>query len=335
MRRINIKTISLFIIIILVISSLLVIATKRQDQSMEQISQETEEPTEQMQEKQQVQPVLSIKADQVRHLTLENGEKTIELVPDSPYSEEEVRTNLSGWYIHLPYQNVYSVKYNPLVDMLYGIAELKWNEIIGEKENLDKYGLEQPDMKLTFQTEEGEETLLIGDQAGEGKRYAKLTDGEQIGTIAEDVLEPYQLQAFELVEKFVKIIAIDVLEQLQINYGDQEILIEIDHPIEQEDQESPLFFIDDQAVEEDTFRNLYKNIAGLSVDDTVEDATYHSPEATMVYTIFNQEQKEKQEIKVELVSYDKQNFAVFLNGKADFLLKKDVFEQMLKKILQA
>lgn len=319
---------------ILVIGTLFAIFSNKEEQPVEQASQESEEKGEQTQDKQQAQPVLSLKADQVRRMTLQNGKKMIELVPDSPYSEEEVRTNLSGWYIHQPYQNVYSVKYNPLVDMLYGIEELAWEEIIGEEANLEKYGLEKPDMKLTFESEEGEETLLIGDQAGDDKRYAKVSDSEQIGTIADRALQPYELQAFDLVEKFVKIIAIDVLAQLQIHVGDEEFLIKIDHPIEQEDQDSPLFFINDQAVEEDIFRNLYKDIAGLSVDDTVNDATYHNPEATMIYTIFNQEQKKKKEVKVELVSYDKQNFAVFLNGKADFLLKKSDFENMLKKIKQ-
>ncbi|GIN72589.1 hypothetical protein J14TS2_30640 [Bacillus sp. J14TS2] len=334
MRRLTIKTTSLLIIFFLIISSLLVILAKKESQSGEQVSRESEENAGETRDNQQAQPVLSIQPDQVHHITLQDAEETIELSPDSPYSEEEVRTNLSGWYIHQPYRNSYSVKYNPLVNMIYGIEELEWEEIIGEEKNLEMYGLETPDMKLTFQSEEGEETLILGDQTGDGKRYAKLSDSEQVGTIVEDVLQPYQLQAFELVEKFVKIIAIDVLDQLQISDGDQEIVIKIDHQFDQDGQGSPVFFINDQEVGEDIFRNLYKDIAGLSVHDVVKNATYHTPEATMTYTIFRDDQGDKSEINVELVSYDQDNFAVFLNGKADFLLGKSVFKNMLEKIKQ-
>ncbi|MBO0993363.1 hypothetical protein [Bacillus sp. SD088] len=96
MRGLTIKTTSLLIIFFLIISSLLVILAKKEYQSGEQVSLESDENAGETRDNQQTQPVLSIQPDQVHHITLQNAEETIELAPDSPYSEEEVRTNLSG-----------------------------------------------------------------------------------------------------------------------------------------------------------------------------------------------------------------------------------------------
>src|SRR5690625_4396781 len=67
--------------------------------------------------------IIQITSEQVQKIQIENGTETIELAPVSPYSEEEVRTNLSGWYMHEPYHHVFSVNYNRMSEMIYGIKD--------------------------------------------------------------------------------------------------------------------------------------------------------------------------------------------------------------------
>src|SRR5699024_11476969 len=83
--------------------------------------------------------LVKLTAKQVNNITIDNGVQTIELSPDKPYSEEEVRTNLSGWYMHQPYQHVYSMQYDQMEAMLTGIEALEWVDTITENErDLDR-----------------------------------------------------------------------------------------------------------------------------------------------------------------------------------------------------
>lgn len=274
--------------------------------------------------------IVQIASEKVNKIVIYNGAQKIELSPDSPYSEEEVRTNLSGWYMHQPYKNIYSIKYNKMSDMLYGLNGLKWERILdGNVTNLAEFGLKDVDFKISIGSEDQEETILIGGPANEDSNYAKLETDDSVFTINKKALLPYSYQAFDIVEKFVKIVAIDVLKQLTIQYLDQELTINIEH---EEGLESNIKVeINGEKIEEKEFRNLYKVIAGLSVKDVIEDAKYNTPEATMIYTILDSNMGEK-EVKVEFVSLNEKSFAVFIDNKADFLVEKEEVVKMIDEI---
>jgi len=277
--------------------------------------------------------VVRITSEQVRKITIYHGIETIELAPVSPFSEEEVKENISGWYMHEPYNNIYSVKYNPMSEMIYGIKDIEWLEVIDESaRNLEEYGLTDVDFKITFSSGDEEETILIGAPATNQSYYAKLEADDKVFTVDSGDLYPYRLHAFDLVERFVKVIALDVLKQLNIQTTTGNYVITVDQFNDRVEPESNVVFkINDQEIEGEIFRELYGAIVGLSVDQEVTDATYTTPEITMSYTIMDADIGEK-EVVVDFVHYDEENYAVFLDRKADFLIKKDELAQMIKSI---
>ena len=142
----------------------------------------------------QEKSVFQITTEEVNKIVIYNGIEKIELLPSSPYSVEEVRTNLSGWFMHGPYKNVYSVKFNKMSDMLYGLETIKPEKIIDENEgNLDEYGLTNVDFKITIGSGDKEETILIGAPANNESHYAKLETDDKIYTINNTALEPYSV----------------------------------------------------------------------------------------------------------------------------------------------
>jgi len=277
--------------------------------------------------------VIDITSEQVRKINIDNGVETYELAPTSPFTEEEARTNLSGWYMHEHYNNIYAVKHNPMSEMIYGIKDIEWLEIIEDPdEDLETYGLADVHFKITFSSNDDEETILIGAPATTGSYYAKLEDENSIFTVANTALHPYSYHAFDLVERFAKIIALDVLKQLDIQTGDRSYIITVDQGEDGDMTESDsIFTINEQQIEDEVFRDLYVAIVGLSVDQEVDDAIYTTPEVTMSYTIMDSEDGEK-EIIVELVNYDEEHYAVFLEEQADFLVKRDDFDQVMDHI---
>lgn len=274
--------------------------------------------------------VFQIATEEVNKIVISNGIERIELLPNSPYSEEEIRTNLSGWFMHQPYKNVYSVKFNKMSDMLYGLENIKAEKIVDENEgDLDEFGLTKTDFKITIESGFIEETLLIGAPANNESRYAKLETSDNIFTINNAALEPYSYQAFDIVEKFVKIVAIDVLKQLTIQYLDQQLVITVEHEADVESRFN--VEINGNKIEENKFRNLYKSIAGLSVEKAIKDAKYDTPAATMIYTMLDSNTGEK-DVKVEFVPHNDKSFAVFIDSKADFLIEKENLFEMIDEI---
>lgn len=273
--------------------------------------------------------VVSIKPQDVNKITIQNSIQTIELIPESPYSEAEMRTNLSGWFMHQPYQHVYSVKFDEMENMIYGLNYLEWEKIINDDgSNLEEYGLTDSNFIITFQSDEYEDTIIIGAPATGTTYYAMMEDDQRVFTIDNQVLHPYSYQAFDLIEKFVKIIAIDDLKGMQIHDNDHNFDITIDHD---ENKDHPTFHINGQEIEDQDFRNLYKVIAGLSVSSVANDAVYDTPEATMTYVIHDKTSDEKI-IEIDFVDYDQDNYAVFINNQADFLVKKDDFKHMINEV---
>lgn len=275
--------------------------------------------------------IIQVTPEKLNKIVIKNSIQTIELLPNSPYSEEEVRTNLSGWFMHQPYKHVYNVKYNQMEDMIYGIHQLEWTKMIHEENSdLTEYGLEDSNFQITFQSEDKEDTILIGAPATGTTHYAMLKGNQTVFTIDNQALHPYSYQAFDMIEKFVKIISVDVLKELRIQtlHGD-DISIMIEH--DGESDSNDLFQINGQTINEQDFRDVYKVIAGLSISEEVTDASYEIPEATMNYIILDKDDHEK-EVIVEFVHYDDENFAVFIDEKADFMMKKEDFTHMIEQI---
>lgn len=279
--------------------------------------------------------ILEVTPESVSEISIYNGIQTIELKPESPYAEEEVRTNLSGWYMHQPYNGIHSVKYNMMSEMIYGIEQLEMIEMVEENvKDLSQYGLEDVDFSISFKGGEKEEKLLIGDPSNDHAYYAMVQDERNVITISKEVLNLYSYQAFDIVEKFVKILALDVVKTLEINVPGNSIVINVIHSKQHKDEENKKhsFKIDDIAIEDGAFRDLYKIIAGLSFDKEVSDATYEEPEATMCYTIVTKADKEK-EVLIEFVHYDEENYAVFIEKNADFLINKESLDTMIDQIV--
>ncbi|MDL4841899.1 DUF4340 domain-containing protein [Aquibacillus rhizosphaerae] len=276
--------------------------------------------------------ITSITPEAVNHFVINNGIQTIELKPESPYDEAEVRTNLSGWFMHQPYNSIYSVNYNKMKDMIYGVENLQFKEIVAkDEENLSQYGLKDEDFTIFLKSDSESETILIGDPSS-GNAYYAMVEGEQtIFTIEKKALEPYSYQAFDIAENFVKILAIDVLKQIEIKDSTHHITIKIEHEENRKEAATSTFKVNGSIVKDKSFRDLYKEIAGLSVDKEVSDATYQEPEATIKYTIKTQEEQEK-EIVIEFVPYNEDSYAVFINNSVDFLIAKESILTLIESV---
>lgn len=277
--------------------------------------------------------IITITAETVNNITINNGVETIELTNDGPYPEEESRANLTGWYVHAPYEGYYNAAYSKMSDMIYATDQFEMTELVATNPtDLTEYGLDKVEFSIKFETAEKTEEVLIGSRAAGSNYYAKLAGETAVFTISNQLLEFYSYQAFDLLDGYVKIIALDVMEKLIIESPNLSTEIVMEHTketnAEGEEEISSVFSVDDRIIEEDAFRQAYKFVAGLKVSKVVKDATYQEPAVQLTYIIGLGKDNQK-EIDVAFVPYDADYYAVFVDQIADFLVLKEDVNQML------
>ncbi|UOQ48369.1 DUF4340 domain-containing protein [Gracilibacillus caseinilyticus] len=271
--------------------------------------------------------LLSISADALTELKIDNGTEEIVLSNEPVFSEEESLAHISGWYMHKPYQGVYSVAYSKMEEMLLGLEQIQQTGTASADED---HGLDNAAFTITFSAEEKSETLLVGNPAAENQYYVKLKGEETIYTVPTDVLDPYSYKAFDMIDHFVDIVALEVLSELKITTSAQSYNFTFDH--EENDSEiKTTVHHQEETVNTEDFRAIYQSLAGLRFDEPVEDVSNEEAELTIEYTI--QSQQSKITHQVSFIPLSDETYAVKTNDNpAEFSIKKEKVTKVLDQL---
>lgn len=156
-----------------------------------------------------------------------------------------------------PYKgkNVYS---QSMVETIFTtITTMKLNDLIeADSDDLGKYGIEQPFLNISIISDSGELNLEIGDKVpdkqGAETQYYCIKSGENdVFTILESDIAPFiSVDCFKFMDKFVNLVPIDDLENLNIKTGDSSYDISKN-------------IINGKNVSEADFNKFYTKIVGL------------------------------------------------------------------------
>lgn len=270
--------------------------------------------------------IFDFRSTDVEELIIDNGTDIISLTKSSPFPEQETRANVTGWFIHQPYKGYHHTAYSRMVALNDGIDQLALTDLVDQNvADLAVYGLDESNFTITFFTEDNEETLIIGQPAANSNYYAYVKGESDVFTISTKMLEPFSYPADQYRDGYVKILALDVINQLSIDYGNDNLTFELSHS-----EDETLFYADDMEIAEQQFRNAYRYMAGLMVAETVDDAEYSEPEITLSYQL--QLDDSTKDIVVDFVNYDQDHYVVFMDQTSDFLVEKTDVEQMIKEM---
>lgn len=265
-------------------------------------------------------------ADQLESVKIDRQSESIHLTTNSPYPEEETRVNLSGWFIAEPYQHHHNVSYEIGKTFTETIQAFEMNELI-EKNVTDwsAYGLDSSDFSIEFMTADDQLKLFVGESETEQTSYARIEGSDDVFTISDDLLATFQQSAADFHDGYVKIIALDNLSQLSIE--SESLTVDI---IVEKDEDDTYFKHDDKFLFEKGFREAYTAIAGLQEAGLSEEAIYAEPEVVITSTISLEDGKK--DVVLELVDYDEDHYAAFIDQKSDFLVEKEHVAQTLEVI---
>ncbi|WP_079710809.1 DUF4340 domain-containing protein [Paraliobacillus ryukyuensis] len=273
--------------------------------------------------------ILSLAADRIEQININNGTETIELTAKPPFTEEETKASVTGWFIHAPYQGYYQTAYTKMSAILYGIDQLQMTALIEKNPtDLEKYGLADTDFTIAFKAGNKTETIKIGNPAAEGNYYAKLADKPSVFTINTELLNLFSYPAKQMHDGYIKMLALDTLNQLVVKTTDETFTVDISHRRNNEGEMTSKFVMNDNAINDKTFREAYQRVAGLKAAGLIKEPVKGEPKITIQYDVQVAGHQEKQ-VKIELFAYNDAHYAIYVDGVGDFVVRKDELDQMI------
>ena len=266
-------------------------------------------------------------ASEVETVFIDNGTEEIHLTKNSPYPEQETRTNLTGWLIGAPYQHYHHTTYSLMEDLLQSLQSFQMEELVADRvSDWSEYGLESSRFTIEFVTATDQIKFLIGSPATGQSYFARIEGEDQVFTLSNQLLEAFSYQAKNYHDGYVKLLALDVMSQLSIESDQLVVDIEMNHL----NEDTTEFKVDGQLLDESEWRKAYISLAGLKAVGISEKVIDQAPEIVVTSTIIH-DQGEK-EIALNFVEYSDEHYAVFIDQVSDFLVNKADVEEAIASI---
>ncbi|QGH33965.1 DUF4340 domain-containing protein [Gracilibacillus salitolerans] len=278
--------------------------------------------------------ILTVTSEDVTDITIDNGTEVIQLSKESPFSEKEALAHLSGWYMHKPYQNVYSVAFSNTEEMVVGVDGIEHVEIVNGE---DDYGLADSDFSIVFSNGEKEEKLIVGEPAANNQYYVQVEGEEVVYKIPTELLDPYSHQAYDMIDHFVHIVSLEVIDELSIETPEDKVHYTMEHEKNAEEEIETTVFRDEIELEIDAFRDDYKQLAGLTFDQAYNGESVEDEPEVMITYLITDENDEVMENSIEFRAISDTHYAIIKNNSSeiDFTVQKDKLHQAIERVIQA
>jgi hypothetical protein len=149
--------------------------------------------------------------------------------------------------------------------------------------DLSQYGLAEPSLEFWYKYAEDEIHLLFGDQDGEGNIYVKHFDKNQVFLMDYASMSAlYEVNPLSIVDKFIALVDIMKCDYFNVEHFTdpaRNFLFEMNHETlppeegEEEGEEIMTPKVNGLDVDEDTFKEVYRYLIGLTIDKELEEYT--------------------------------------------------------------
>ncbi|MGI6189114.1 MAG: DUF4340 domain-containing protein [Caldicoprobacteraceae bacterium] len=260
--------------------------------------------------------------------------RTIEIESRPDQTEEEAQFNIGIWKMVQPYSNPRSVSTDKFEKVLDAISALSIEDIIeDDPADLSKYGLDDPAFELIVKDKENTLHLYFGDETEDGEDvYFKTANDNIVYTMRKNKTKFLETKPFEIVEKFAYIVNIDDVDKIIVEGRGKTHVITLTRETkkaEKEDEEDEVittYKVDGEEVEEKPFKKYYQSLIGLLADAENDRQLEEQPE---VKTTFFLNKGSVREVHVNYTPYDNDFYAVFVDGKSEFVISRQQVYSML------
>lgn len=270
---------------------------------------------------------------------LKKGDVVMEITTLAP----ESKVSISPWTIIQPWKR--SVDSQAFDAFLQAILKVQPGEVVdGDATDLAKYGLDKPEYDLILSGKGKSEELLIGKDRDETYTYVKIAGSNMVYVVDKSSLDFTSTSAYKLMDKMI--ILVNITNALGIEFNglgqhgkmviDQKPSVDDKGVAKKDGNGNPMydqtFSINGNPIEDKVARYFYQTCIGLSTHSMVKEGWQPSgdPVATLTYT----RTTEPSTITIDFMNYDKDFYAVRMNGGTYFLIKQSSVKKVANDLGQ-
>lgn len=262
----------------------------------------------------------------LKRLTI-TGERTIDIVPYFPF--EIFSSSLSPLLMVKPFQRPTAVNTQTYSKSLEAFVQ-NYKIIDFIEEGSTDTGLENPRAVLFMKDGEGSElSISFGNRTEDGSAvYSRISGIDGIITLPADAAGITDIDVIEWTDRFVRLISIDHVSEVRIEYG-EELWV---GGIKWIDENTGEFTFQGAPVEEDSFKKMYQEILYLLFEGEIPEPFSPEGKADFMITYVGDENSPGI-TTAEFYSYNQDYYAVSIDQYApEFLIGKYQVEALVDYI---
>lgn len=281
--------------------------------------------------------LLAVNLNELTYAKLAEKQKpVIEIKVNNFQSDIEKSYNANHWLLSQPYSEPKEVNRDKMNDLINGFSQLSIEEFVEEHpKSLETYGLDKPSFEIELKDKTNTNKIYFGKDKDENTTYFKTHKSEAVYTMAKSKITPFKIKPFDLTLKTACSINVDDLDQIIIEAKGSKSVIDLSRTTKkaeksgEKDEVVTTYHLDNEKIEESSFKDFYRSLIGILVDSEIDKKLEEKPE---IKTTFILNKGDNKRITVNYVPYNDEFYAVFKNGKVDFVVAKNKVENMVNEL---
>jgi hypothetical protein len=200
--------------------------------------------------------------------------------------------------------------------------------------DLDAYGLAHPRAEVVVRDKSNTIDYIFGSEKGTQTWFA--IRGQPGVYLAEtSSLDFLKTKPFDVIDKFTFIPNIEDVDRMDVTAGGRTHSLVITRTTKKAakagdpDEVTAAYTVDGKTAPEDNFKKFYQALIGLQVEGEAARRVPNSPEVTVSFFLNKGDVKT---VRVDYAPYDRDFYAIFLNGVSGFALTRGQLSAMLAKL---
>ncbi len=282
-----------------------------------------------------VPDIPTVQADEIRYLKVEKQKgKNFEAEYDeknSPYKD------IYGWSIKQPYSQPVAGDKDGLQNIFGSYTNIGFSSGVSYKKDTaleKKYGLDQPQYTVTFQTVKKDVTLYIGkENSDKSSYYVRMKGKDGIYLMdASSVSKMITIDPLDSVYQRLYVGNQQKLNQVELSYQGQKYIFDVSKTKKKSETEYTYTVKrDGKKVDADEFTTAYGVISYLAPGGNIDPKVTVKSNKPVAQFTFHEDQKDT---KMIIYPYDGQNsYRVSVNGVMQFTVDKSAVDKVLKQFV--
>lgn len=275
--------------------------------------------------------------DEVTYLKLVERDGTI--IEAKEKTTEETKSYQLGFGKYLltrPYpfpRGIDTEKQDPLLKAPQGVSIEGF--VADDPPDLARYGLARPWGEALVRDKANSIDFLFGAQKDDTQTYFMIKGRPTVYSVATSSLSFMSTKPFDIVDKFIFIPNIDQVDRIDITVDGKTHVLGISRTTQkaekagEQDKIVAAYSMDGKPAVEEYFKKFYQSVIGLLADGEVRRQVPDVPEVSVRYTL---NQGPSKTVTLDYAPYDRDFYAIFLDGKSVFALTRGQLNAMRAKL---